>query len=145
MLRGNHPARVDTKGRLKIPAAHLARLLEFGTQFFVTSENGERALIFPMKEWESIEQKLMQVASHHLSRQKFLTRTSYYGQEVSIDKQGRLLIPAVLRVDAGITGDVDVIGHLTRLEVWNHDRFLEHMKKNELTEDDAKSLADLGL
>ena len=58
MLRGNNPAKVDEKGRLKIPAAFLEELKGYGDQFYVTSETGEYARIFPMKVWEEIESKL---------------------------------------------------------------------------------------
>jgi MraZ protein len=130
MLRGNIPARVDDKGRLKIPAAFLEELKAFGGQFYVTSETGEAAKIYPMKIWEEIEGKLAKLSSHNKTKQKFLTWTNYYGQAVEIDGQGRLLIPPVLREAAQMKGDVDVTGHLTYLEVWNHDRSVENLRKN---------------
>ncbi len=122
MLRGNNPAKVDEKGRLKIPAAFLEELKGYGDQFYVTSETGEYARIFPMKVWEEIESKLARLSSHNRTKQKFLTWTNYYGQAVEIDGQGRILIPPVLREAALMKGDVDVMGHLTYLEVWNHGR-----------------------
>ena len=97
MLRGNNPAKVDEKGRLKIPAAFLEELKGYGDQFYVTSETGEYARIFPMRVWEEIESKLARLSSHNKTKQKFLTWTNYYGQAVEIDGQGRILIPPVLR------------------------------------------------
>ncbi len=97
MLRGNIPAKVDEKGRLKIPAAFLEKLKEHGERFYVTSEEGDHARIYPMKFWGEIEEKLAKVSSYNKAKQKFLTRTNYYGQVVEIDGQGRVLIPAVLR------------------------------------------------
>ena len=87
MLRGNIPAKVDEKGRLKIPAAFLEELKGFGGQFYVTSETGEYARIFPMKIWEELESKLARLSSHNKTKQKFLTWTNYYGQAVEIDGQ----------------------------------------------------------
>ena len=145
MLRGNYPATVDGKGRLKIPAAFLAELSEMGTEFYVTSENGDRAVIYPMKEWNRIEARLEQVPSHNEAKRKFLTRTNYYGQVVTLDKQGRLLIPAVLRESAQMQGEVDVMGYQKHLEVWNHARFMDHMNNSPITTDDAKALDDLGI
>src|SRR6266481_1977207 len=140
MLRGNIPARVDEKGRLKIPAAFLEELKGFGEQFYVTSETGEYARIFPTKVWEEIESKLARLSSHNRTKQKFLTWTNYYGQAVEIDGQGRILIPPVLREAALMKGDVDVNGNLTYLEVRNHTRSLESLKKSQLTEEDWKIL-----
>ena len=145
MLRGNIPAKVDEKGRLKIPAAFLEELKGFGDQFYVTSETGETARIYPMKVWEEIEAKLSRLSSHNRTKEKFLTWTNYYGQAVEIDGQGRVLIPPVLREAALMKGDVDVNGNLTYLEVRNHGRSLENLKKSQLTEDDWKTLDDLGI
>jgi MraZ protein len=145
MLRGNIPAKVDEKGRLKIPAAFLEELKGFGDQFYVTSETGDTARIYPMKVWEEIEAKLSRLSSHNRTKEKFLTWTNYYGQAVEIDGQGRILIPPVLREAALMKGDVDVNGHLNFLEVRNHDRSLENLKKSQLTEEDWKTLDDLGI
>ena len=145
MLRGNIPARVDEKGRLKIPAAFLEELKGFGEQFYVTSETGDVAKIYPMKVWEEIEGKLARLSSHNKTKQKFLTWTNYYGQAVEIDSQGRILIPPVLREAAQMKGDVDVMGHLTYLEVRNHERQVDHLHKNPITEEDFKALDDLGI
>lgn len=145
MLRGNIPAKVDEKGRLKIPAAFLEELKGFGNQFYVTSETGDTARIYPMKVWEEIEAKLSMLSSHNRTKEKFLTWTNYYGQAVEIDGQGRILIPPVLREAALMKGEVDVNGNLTYLEVWNHARSLENLKKSQITDDDWKTLDGLGI
>jgi MraZ protein len=145
MLRGNIPAKVDEKGRLKIPAAFLEELKGFGDQFYVTSETGDTARIYPMKVWEEIEAKLSRLSSHNKTKEKFLTWTNYYGQAVEIDGQGRILIPPVLREAALMKGDVDVNGNLTYLEVRNHTRSLENLKKSQLTDEDWKILDELGI
>ena len=145
MLRGNIPAKVDEKGRLKIPAAFLEELKGYGDQFYVTSETGDSARIYPMMVWEEKEAKLSRLSSYNKTKQKFLTWTNYYGQAVEIDGQGRVLIPPVLREAALMKGDVDVNGHLTYLEVWNHARSLENLKKSQITDEDLKTLDDLGI
>jgi hypothetical protein len=81
MFRGNHPARVDEKGRLKIPADFKSRVDEiYDKRFYITSKDGKRAEIYPLKEWEKIEEKLAQIPSMNPAKQKFLDITSYYGQ-----------------------------------------------------------------
>jgi MraZ protein len=145
MLRGNYPAKVDGKGRLKIPAAFLETLREYGSQFYVTSENGNYVRIYPMKIWSEIEERMARLSSHNRTKQKFLTRANYFGQVVEIDRQGRVLIPPILREAALMKGDVDVLGNLNYLEVWNHSRFLENLDKNPITAEDEKTLDDLGI
>lgn len=145
MLRGNYPARVDEKGRLKIPAAFLEALKQFGGQFYITSENGDYVRIYPMKIWNEIEERLARLSLHNPTKQKFLTRANYFGQVVEMDGQGRVLIPPVLRDAAQMKGEVDVLGYLNFLEVWNHARFLENLSKNPITAEDLKTLDDLGI
>jgi len=145
MLRGSHLATVDEKGRVKIPADFLAELRRQGKRFYVTSENGDCAKIYPMKVWDEIERKLAKLSSHNQAKQKFLTRTNYFGQVVELDGQGRVLIPPVLRDTAQMKGEVSVNGQLMYLEVWNHARFLEQMKSNPITAEDVKALDNLGI
>ncbi|PYU27791.1 MAG: division/cell wall cluster transcriptional repressor MraZ [Acidobacteria bacterium] len=145
MLRGNYPAKVDEKGRVKIPAAFLEALREYGNKFYVTSENGDYVRVYPMKIWSEIEEKLARLSSHNRTKQRFLTRTNYYGQIVELDGQGRILVPSILRESAQMRGDVDVLGNLTYLQIWNHTRFLDNLKASPITDDDEKTLDDLGI
>ena len=139
-LRGNCPAKVDEKGRLKIPSVFLDELKEYGNQFYITSTSGETARIYPMKVWSEIEDKLAQLPSTHVAKQKFLLRTSYFGQQAELDGQGRVLIPAVLREAAQAIGEVDVFGALNYLEVMNHTRVLDKLKNDPYTSADDAAL-----
>lgn len=144
-LRGNYPAKVDEKGRLKIPAPFLEGLREYGSQFYITSPTGESARIYPIKIWMQIEAKLAGVSSQNRAKRKFLMRTSYYGQTVDVDGQGRVLLPAVLREAAQTKGEVDVFGQLDYLEVMNHTRVLDELKNSPYNDEDFKALEDLGI
>jgi len=139
-LRGNCPAKVDEKGRLKIPSVFLDELKEFGNQFYITSTTGETARIYPMKVWSEIEDKLAQKPSADVAKRKFLMRTSYFGQVAELDGQGRLLLPAVLRETAQTMGEVDVFGALNYLEVMNHTRVLDKLKNEPYTDADDTAL-----
>jgi MraZ protein len=142
-LRGNCPAKVDEKGRLKIPAVFLELLKEYGTQFYITSMTGESVRIYPMRVWSEIEDKLAAAPSQNQTKRKFLMRTSYYGQTVELDGQGRVLLPAVLRESAQMKGEVDVFGALNYLEVMNHTRVVDDLKNAPFTDEDFKALEDL--
>jgi MraZ protein len=144
-LRGSYPARVDEKGRLKIPASFLEEFKDYGNQFYITSPTGETARIYPIKVWNEIEDKLAKLPSTNKSKRKFLMRTSYYGQVVELDGQGRVLMPSVLREKAQTKGDVAVLGALDYLEVINNARALDQMDKDPYTDEDDKALGDLGI
>jgi len=146
VFRGSYSARVDDKGRVKIPAAFLGSLQEkYSGEFFVTSLTGQFVRIYPLEVWHEIEERLAQVSSTNRSKKKFLNLVNYYGQVVSLDKQGRVLVPSVLRESAAMRGDVTVLGQLTYLDVWNQQRFLEDVRKNPITPEDEKILDDLGV
>jgi MraZ protein len=115
--------RIDPKGRLRIPANALASLRGC-TKFFITSEDGESARVYPLRIWNEVEKRL---ADTH--RQTLLIRAKYFGQAVTMDKQGRVLIPVALRETMQIKGEVDVLGFSKYLEVWNHTSFLKSLKR----------------
>jgi MraZ protein len=146
VLRGTYAAKIDDKGRLKIPNAFRALLEErHGSDVFVTSLSGESVRLYPLPVWLALEEKLSQMPSSHPSRLKFLDRVNYYGQVAQIDSQGRLLIHPRLRESAGMAGEVDVLGQVDLLDVWNHERFLAKMQREPFTDDDARALAEYGI
>ena len=146
MFRGNAPARIDDKGRLKVPTSFRA-LLEgkYGRELFLTSLTGENVRIYPMPVWLETEQKLAEMPSTHPSRIRFLDRANYYGQIAELDAQGRVIIPVRLREAATMTGDVDVLGLVKYLDVWNHDRFLAKLQRDAYTDEDARALSEFGI
>jgi MraZ protein len=146
VLRGSYPAKIDDKGRLKLPTAFKALVEDqHGAAMYLTSVSGESVRLYPMPVWLGIEERLSAMPSTHPARLKFLDRVNYYGQAAEFDGQGRLLIPARLREAAGITGDVDVLGQVQYLDVWNHDRFVAKLQREPFTDDDARALAEFGI
>jgi len=146
MFRGNHPTRVDEKGRLKVPA-EFKRVIDekYGTQFYITSLDGKVAQMYPFEEWERIEQKLAALSTFNPTKKKFLARVNYYGQMVEMDGQGRLLVPQLLRESAQIKGEVAVLGNLTYLEVRNLEAFRKEIEEESFTLEDEKTLDELGI
>ena len=145
MFRGNHQTRVDEKFRLKLPAEFKRRVDEvYGPLFYITSVDGKRAQLYPMKEWEAIESKIVQLEPTDPEREDFLKVTSYYGQTVEMDSQGRLLLPPVIRQLAKLSGDVNVLGMQTILEVINLEAFeAERQGPNGLVEMSREKRATL--
>ncbi len=146
MLRGNYTARIDDKGRLKVPTAFRRYIEEkHGTEFYVTSLTGECVRIYSLPEWESIEQRLALLPSMDPARRKFLDRTNYYGQQATADGQGRILVHPLLWKAAGVLGDVAVLGYLTYMEVWELERFERRLISDPYTEEDEAAIARLGI
>ena len=147
VLRGNHPARIDGKGRLKVPNS-FRQLVEaqWGTELFVTSVTGEFVRVYPMGVWVEIERKLAEVPSTHPSKLRFLDRVNFFGQAVTMDRQGRVLVPQLLRESAAMTGEVSVLGLQNHLAVWNLKRLQDRLfKKEPFTDEDGRLLAEYGI
>ena len=146
VLRGNAPAKIDDKGRLKVPNGFRARIQEaYGRDLFVTSLSGDSVRIYPMPVWLEIEQKLSRMPANHPSRLKFLDRVNYYGQTAELDPQGRIVVPAHLRESASIVGDVRVFGRLDYLEVWNEERFVQKLQRDPWSDDDGLRMSEHGV
>lgn len=137
---GHSPAKIDEKGRLKIPQG-FRTILEnkFGPDCFITSEDGERAIVFPLPVWLERQAKLAKVPSSSKAKQRYLERVMYFGQVTSIDAQGRVLVPAVLRSLAKIADDVVVLGVTDHLIVWNDQKAQERVL-TPMTDEDFKEL-----
>ena len=138
---GHSPAKVDDKGRLKIPAGFRTLIQDkYGPDCFITSTDGERAVIYPMPVWYDFQGRLAKVPSTSQAKVKLLERVNYYGQTGTIDPQGRVLVPVVLRNVAGIADEVVVIGNTDHIIVWNEERIQKRLSDNPLTPDDWKEL-----
>lgn len=138
---GHSPARIDEKGRLKIPA-NFRKIIEerFGQECFITSMDGERALVYPLGVWFEFQSRLAKVPSTSMAKARLLERVNYFGQVAALDAQGRVLVPQVLREVAGISDDVVVLGSQDHLIVWNEQRIQKRLSESPLTADDFKEL-----
>jgi len=146
MLRGNSLARIDDKGRLKVPSVFRALVEErFGPDLFVTSLTGEFVRLYPLPVWVEVEKKISRLPSLEPAVQRFLNVINYYGQMARMDRQGRVLIQPLLREHAQMSGEVAVLGQQQHLDVWNRSRFESKLQKDPFTEQDQKTLSTLGL
>ena len=145
MFRGNYPAKIDEKGRLKMPSAFkLLADADHIRDFYVTSVNGDFAEIWPMAAWKKREDQLADASEFDASARKYLARTSYWGQEVDMDVQARLVLPQILRKSAGLDDvEVTVIGMRDHIEVHNRQKFEAELKAEEFTADDRRAMAEL--
>lgn len=141
MLRGSIYAKTDEKGRLKLPA-DFKQLYDATsvTKFYITSEDGKKAQIWALPEWEKREKKLLRSSTMNQAVAKYLSLTSYYGQQVEIDNQGRVLLSQLLRRTAKLDAEVLVSGQLDHLVVENSAQADEYAKSIELTSEDRQAI-----
>jgi MraZ protein len=141
MFRGNHPAKIDEKGRLKMPAAFKALVDATSVkQFYITSTNGKTVQVWPLPEWEEREKQVTGLGEMTVMVRNYLRLTSYYGQQAEMDNQGRLLMPQKLRNAARLDNmEADIIGMGNFIEVHNHDELEKELPV--FTDDDSDKLA----
>ena len=145
MLRGNAFAKVDDKGRLKLPSVFRS-IIEprYGREFFVTSFRGDSAHVYPMEAYAAFEERLVRASHVEPLVNRLRDAVNYFGQTSVMDGQGRILIHPLLREKAGIDGEVAVLGQQNYLVVWNHERFEKRLEEKPLTDADLQELAALG-
>lgn len=146
MFRGSAPAKIDVKGRLKIPTEFRKHLEErYGREIFITSVLGSSALVYPLEAWEEVERRLAEIPSSNRAKQRFLERVNHFGQQLRLDAQGRIVVPQILRERAEMVGEVVVSGRIDFLEVWNRERFDRKLDEEPFTDEDYRVLAEHGL
>jgi len=138
---GEYSHSIDPKGRLIVPAKYREAL---GLEFVVTKGLDGCLFVYPKREWESIEEKFRQVPLTTKDARKF-SRFFFAGAAmVELDKQGRVLLPSVLREYAGLDKDVVLVGVLNRVEIWSKDRWEDAGSYDDMDEI-AEHMAELGL
>ena len=151
-FRGNSPATVDEKGRLKLPSTFKAELETFAkgegqgaSTHYLTSLDGLSARFYPMPVWEGIEARLAALPATSPAKRKFLEVTAYYGSEVEPDAQGRFVIPPILRESAGLRGEVAVLGQMDHIAIWHRGAFEKRLVADPLSPEDLSQLSELGI
>jgi MraZ protein len=145
-FRGNSPAKIDDKGRLKIPSIFRGVFAAHGSrEVFITSEWGDYVRIYPLSAWIEIEKRIQRAPSSSEELDRFVRAVNYHGQMAELDSQDRVLIHPRLREKARTLGDVEVQGALTHLEVWDRGQFEQSMLDDPYTKADKRVVKDLGI
>ena len=143
-FRGSAPARLDEKGRVKIPSLFRQQIEEaFGADVFVTSLHGREILVYPMSMWRALEEKLAALPAIHRAKKKFLERVNFFGQDAALDSQGRVLVPQILRDTAKLPADVVVTGNIDHLVVSDRNALASRLASEDFTPEDYDDLSKL--
>ena len=120
MFMGEYNHTIDAKGRLIIPAKFREAL---GDEFVVTKGMDGCLFVFDNSEWQVFAEKLRSLPMIDKEVRQFTRFFLAGAASVEVDKQGRILLPSVLRDFAGITKDTVLIGVGSRIEIWSKDRW----------------------
>ena len=136
VFKGTYHLKIDSKGRLPVPAAFRRSLAEAASSVVVTPMD-QCLSAFPPSEWGRLEQQLQALPA--FSRPvKALTRLLVSrAVDCELDGQGRILLPPWLRHAAGLGREATVIGVLNRFEIWPPDAWDEFVRDSERLLEDA--------
>lgn len=143
MFKGEYNHTIDTKGRLIIPAKFRE---ELGEEFVITKGLDGCLFVYSQDEWQKFEEELRTLPLMKKDARKFARFFMAGAADCELDKQGRILIPGVLREFAGLEKDAVLVGVLQRVEIWSKDRWLEgNTFEDEDMDEIAERMQELGL
>ncbi len=141
MFMGEYNHSIDAKGRVSVPAKFRESL---GDTFVVSQGLDGCLFVFPMEEWKRFEEKLKTLPMSDKQARKFVRFFLAGAAEVEADKQGRVLLPSVLREFAGLEKEVVMVGVGARAEIWDKTRWIENTSYEDMDEI-AEHMSGLGI
>ena len=129
IFRGINNLTLDAKGRMAIPSRYRERIMaSCGGQLIVTVDRDRCLLVYPLHEWEVIEEQLAALPS--LNKQSRLLQRLLIGHatEAELDTQGRILLPTMLRDYAGLERKCVLIGQGKKFEIWDEKQWTDNQK-----------------
>lgn len=146
MFRGKFEYSIDDKGRVKIPPKFKNKIVEKNSNTLILTVFDECIYAYTQNVWDELEKKALNLPLTNKSARRFKRMFFSSAQDVNIDKQGRLLIPQILREDVGIEKDVVVLGNLDHIEIWSKSKWYDEMKVlREDEEELSKEIEELGI
>ncbi|MDP2598260.1 MAG: division/cell wall cluster transcriptional repressor MraZ [Candidatus Liptonbacteria bacterium] len=143
MLLGEHQHNLDTKGRIAIPAKFKEKL---AAGAIITRGLDECLFVFASKEWEALAAKLTALPLAQANSRAFMRLMLAGAADAALDNQGRILIPDYLRKYADLKKQVVIAGLMSRVEIWDMERWEAYKKKTESASDEiAEKLGELGI
>lgn len=145
MFRGATVVNLDSKGRLAVPTRHREFLIEHASGQLVCTIDIHHAclLLYPLPEWEIIEQKLSRLSSMNPLERRVQRLLLGHASECQMDNAGRLLIPPVLRQHAGLNKEVMLVGQFNKFELWDETTWYQQVREDiDAEQSGAEPLSD---
>ena len=121
MFRGLSAGQIDSKGRITIPANYRTLMIEESSgSLVVTIDTESRCLLlYPFPAWQIIEEKLESLPSFQPAARRIQRLLMGHATEVELDRQGRILLPNLLRDYAELDKTVMLVGKGKKIEIWS--------------------------
>jgi MraZ protein len=131
VFRGVAQISLDSKGRLAVPARHReALILRSAGRLVITVDSDKCLLLYPLPDWEPIQQKLMSLSSLNPRIRDLQRRLVGYAEDIEMDAAGRLLISPALRNFASLTKSVVLVGQGNKFELWDREKWEQALERS---------------
>jgi MraZ protein len=130
VFRGVAQLTLDAKGRLAVPSRHREALFaRCAGKLVLTADSDKCLLLYPLPDWEPIQQKLMSLSSFNPRIRDLQRRLIGYAEDVELDGAGRMLISPALRDFAGLAKSIVFVGQGNKFELWDAAKWSEVMER----------------
>ena len=148
MFRGSSFHTIDSKGRIIVPARFREIIKADDSNGVMISRMDSGLVAYTHTEWRKIETRILSLAEKSDNMRRF--RRVFIGGafECPCDKQGRILIPPMLRQYAELSREIVLVGVLDHFEIWSREKWEKenlHMEKDMKKEEVRNEIAKLGL
>ena len=136
MFRGANSLTLDTKGRLSIPTRYRDAFVSESEGKLVATVDLHQSclLLYPLADWEEVEVQLRQLSARNKAERRIQRLLLGNAHEMEMDKSGRILLPAALRVHASLEKNIMLVGQLNRFELWSEQQWQQQMAEDIETE-----------
>jgi len=143
MFIGEYSHNLDEKGRLSVPKK-FREVLQTGA--VVTRGLDNCLFVYSMEEWQKLAEKLSALPFSQAKTRAFARLMLAGAMDVTLDKQGRIILPEYLRKYAGLNKNITVAGLYNRLELWDADKWESYREETEQQSNAiAEEMFDLGI
>lgn len=130
MFRGVAQLNLDSKGRLAVPSRYRDALAaRCDGRLVITADTDRCLLVYPLPDWEPIEQRLMALSSFNARIRELQRRLVGYAEDVAMDATGRILVPPALRQFAQLDKSVVLVGQGNKFELWDKHNWDQRMEQ----------------
>jgi len=148
MFRGSSFHTIDAKGRIIVPARFREIIKADDNNGVMISRMDSGLVAYTHTQWRKIETRILSLAEKSDNMRRF--RRVFIGGafECPCDKQGRILIPPMLRQYAEVSREIVLVGVLDHFEIWSREKWEKenlHMEKDMKKEEVRNEIAKLGL
>jgi MraZ protein len=128
-FKGQYENAIDEKGRVAIPAKMRRALTPEANETFVATRGFETCVfLYPLDTWEQMEEQFLRLNPFQKETRAFVRDITRWAEEVTLDKQGRIVLPRRLMEFAGLNDASVIIGSLERVEIWDPAVFEQYIE-----------------